>query len=191
MAETTGKAVEAPAPRLETLYCERVVPELMARFGLKNPLAAPRIEKIVVSMGVGRAVQDRKYLEEAQNVLRAISGQQPVPTLARKSVAGFHLRKGAPIGCKVTLRRQRMYEFLDRLISVTVPRIRDFQGLDPDSFDGTGNYNMGIEEHGVFAEADLVEFDNNYGLNVTICTSTNADQEAFELLRLLGMPFRQ
>jgi len=188
--ETAQDEAKLAEPRLKARYREQVVPQLMERFGYRSGLAVPRLEKIVLNMGVGQAAQDAKYLDEAKEALRVISGQQPVVTLARKSVAGFHVRQGQPIGCKVTLRRRRMYEFLDRVISIVIPRIRDFHGLSVDSFDGTGNYTVGIEEHFVFPEADVDQFEHSMGLDVTICTTAGTDQEAFELLSRLGMPFR-
>jgi len=178
-------------PRLKTRFRQQVVPELMNRLGLRHPLAVPRLSKVVLSIGVGQAKQDAKLLEEAQQVLSAISGQKPIVTRARKSVAGFLLRKGVPIGCKVTLRGARMYEFLDRLISIVLPRIRDFHGLPTDSFDGRGNYTLGITEHIVFPEPDPDAAAHLYGLNVTLCTTAKTDAQARELLSLLGMPFRR
>ncbi len=170
---------------------QEVVPRLMERFGLDNPLAVPRLEKIVLNMGVGEAVSDQTAMADAVQTLRAISGQQPVVTLARQSVAGFHLRQGMAVGCKVTIRGTRMYEFLDRLMSIALPRVRDFRGLSPDAFDGTGNYSLGVEEVAVFPELDLDKLKRIYGMDVTIVTTASVDQEALELLTLLGMPFRQ
>ena len=191
-AEAAAQAPAAPPePRLQKQYRETLLPQLMERLNLGNPLAAPRIEKITISMGVGRAKDEEKFLQEAQTVLSTIAGQKPVVTRARKSVAGFGIRAGLPIGCKVTLRRRRMYEFLDRLISIVMPRIRDFRGLSTDSFDGTGNYSLGLSEHYVFPEVDPDVVDNVYGMDITICTSARTDPEARELLTLLGMPFRQ
>lgn len=194
-AQTKEKAqeqqVEAPEPRLKTYYRDTVVPQLMESSGYKNRLAVPRLEKIVLNMGMGRATEDRSLIDEAQKVLSTVSGQEPVVTLARKNVAGFHLRGGMAIGAKVTLRRSRMYEFLDRLISVVMPRIRDFRGLSPNSLDGTGNYSLGINEHFVFPEISADDYEEAFGLDVTICTSAGTNREAFELLRLMGMPFRR
>ena len=178
-------------PRAKVRFEQEALPGLMERLGVKNRLAVPRLEKIVLNMGVGRATQDQKLLEDAQLVLASVSGQKPVVTRARKSVAGFQLREGDAVGCKVTLRGRRMYEFFDRLISVVLPRIRDFQGLSPNSFDGHGGYSLGIREHIVFPETDPDAVSGSYGMDVTICTSAKSDPEALELLRLLGMPFRQ
>jgi large subunit ribosomal protein L5 len=183
-------APQAP-PRLLAHYRQAVVPELMKRLGRDNPLAVPALSKIVLNMGVGKAKEDQKYMKEAQYVLKTISGQQPVVTRAKRSVAGFGLRAGATIGTKVTIRGRRMYEFLDRLMSVVMPRIRDFRGISADSFDGHGNYSLGIREHIVFPEIDPDATDGIYGLDITICTTAKTDPEALELLRLLGMPFRQ
>jgi len=192
MSETaTDKTTQSPEPRLLARFRGEVAPELMSRLGLSNPLAVPRVSKIVLSMGVGRAKDDEKILAEAQSVLSAVSGQRPVVTTARRSVAGFGVRAGARIGCKVTLRRRRMYEFLDRLISIVLPRIRDFRGLSTDSFDGHGNYTLGVREHFVFPEVDPDSVSNVYGMDVTICTTAKTDPEALELLTLLGMPFRR
>ncbi len=199
MSEQTEQATEQEAPgrqehyqpRLKVQYREEVVPRLRERFGLENDLAAPRLSKIVLNIGVGEAVEDSAALEDAAETLRVVTGQQPVITRARQSVAGFHLREGRPIGVKVTLRRERMYEFLDRLISVALPRVRDFRGLPPDSFDGTGNYSLGIDEAGVFPELDLDSLNYIFGMDVTIVTTARNDQEAYELLSMLGMPFRR
>ena len=190
MAQQVEQKTEAAEPRLRLIYRQHVVPALMERFGYGNRLAAPRLIKITLNCGVGQATEDRKYLEEAVQALRVVSGQQPVTTRARKSVAGFHLREGVPIGCKVTLRRRRMYEFLDRLTSVVLPRIRDFHGLSPDSLDGTGNFSIGIREHFVFPEVNVDDFERTIGMDVSVCTSARTDEEALALLRLLGMPFR-
>ena len=178
-------------PRLRAFYAEEVVPQLMERFGLTNRLAAPRLQKVVLNIGVGEAVLDAAALQDAVATLRAVAGQQPVITRARRSVAGFRLRQGNPIGCKVTLRRDRMCEFLDRLISVVLPRVRDFRGLSADAFDGTGNFSLGIADSSVFPELDLDSVKNVFGLDVTIVTTARTDQEGYELLRLLGMPFRR
>ena len=192
MSETAENAVaEDYRPRLKVYYQEEVVPRLMERFGLKNRLALARMDKIVLNIGVGEAAADANVLQDGVEILRLISGQQPVVTRARRSVAGFHLREGTPIGCKVTLRSDRMYEFLDRLISVAVPRGRDFRGLSPNSFDGTGNYSLGLEEAAIFPELDLDALKNIYGLDVTLVTTAKTDREGYELLSLLGMPFRR
>ncbi len=178
-------------PRLLTRFRQETVAQLMKRLGLENALAVPALSKIALNIGVGSAKDDEKVLKEACLVLSTASGQKAITTIARKSVAGFALRAGATIGCKVTLRRRRMYEFLDRLISVVLPRIRDFRGLSTDSFDGHGNYSLGIREHFVFPEMDPDAVDNVYGMDVTICTTARTDPEALELLSLLGMPFRR
>jgi len=192
MSETTETTTaQAVPPRLKTYYEQEVVPRLMQRFGLKNRLAAPRLEKIVLNMGVGEAISDQTAMEDAILTLRSITGQQPVRTRARHSVAGFRLRRGMIVGCKVTLRGARMYEFLDRLISTALPRVRDFRGLSADSFDGTGNYSLGIEEAAVFPELDLDKLKTIRGLDITIVTTARTDEEGRELLTLLGMPFRQ
>ncbi len=179
------------APRLKTFYAEEVVPAMMERFGLENRMAVPKLVKIVLNIGVGEAASDQNVLEDALSTLRTVSGQQPVVTRSRRSIAGFHLRQGVPLGCKVTLRAERMYEFLDRLISIVLPRVRDFRGLPPGAFDGSGNYSLGIRESVVFPELDLDKLNSLHGMNITIATTAGTDQEAFELLRMLGMPFRR
>jgi large subunit ribosomal protein L5 len=184
-------ATEKLTPRLKVHYTEQVVPRMMERFGWGNRLAVPRLCRIVVNMGIGEAVSDQNAMADAVETLRVITGQQPVVTRARRSVAGFRLRQGMSVGCKVTLRGDRMYEFLDRLISIALPRMRDFRGLAPDSFDGTGNYSLGLQESVVFSELDLDKLKNIYGMDITIVTTAQRDQEALELLRLMGMPFRQ
>ena len=192
MSETADTTVaQARKPRLKAYFHEQIIPAMMERFALDNRMAVPRVSRIVLNMGIGQAASDKNALEDAVATLRAITGQQPITTRARRSVAGFHLRQGMPIGCKVTLRGGRMYEFLDRLISTVLPRVRDFRGLSPDSFDGTGNYSLGIQESVVFPELDLDSLKNIYGMDITIVTTARTDQEAFELLRLMGMPFRQ
>jgi large subunit ribosomal protein L5 len=180
----------AYVPRLERLYRESVVPELRARFGYTNPMAVPRLVKITLNMGVGEAASDRKIIESAVADLARISGQKPIVTRARRSVASFKIREGWPIGCKVTLRRARMYEFLDRLINVALPRVRDFRGLNPRGFDGRGNYSLGIREQIIFPEIDYDKIDALRGLDVTITTSTESDEEARELLRAFSFPLR-
>ena len=177
-------------PRLMERYQREIVPELAKRLGRSNPLSLPRLEKIVVNMGVGKALQDKKYLEEAMDALSLITGQKPVVTRARKSVAAFRVRRGMAIGCMVTLRRQRMYEFLDRLIALALPRVRDFRGFNPRAFDGHGNYNLGLSEQFVFPELNPDRYSRPQGMNITIVTTTNSDEEARLLLQLLGMPFR-
>ncbi|NLW51038.1 MAG: 50S ribosomal protein L5 [Candidatus Brocadiaceae bacterium] len=192
MSDTAPTTQAAPyVPRLKDYYARQVVPQLMERYGLKNPLAAPRLVKIVLNMGIGEAVADQNAMADALLTLRTITGQQPVVTKARRSEAGFRVRRGVPLGCKVTLRGGRMYEFLDRLISIALPRVRDFRGLSVDSFDGSGNYSLGLRECVVFPELDLDKLKNLYGLDITIVTTARTDQEALELLSLFGMPFRR
>jgi large subunit ribosomal protein L5 len=182
---------EAPAvPRLMERYEKEVLPALAKELGRTNRLSLPRLLKIVVNMGVGEATQEKKYLEDATDAMKLIVGQKPVITLSRKSIAGFRLREGMAIGCKVTLRGKRMYEFLDRLISLAIPRVRDFRGLDPDGFDGNGNYNMGLTETLVFPALNPDKFTRQQGMNITLVTSAERDNEARELLRRLGMPMR-
>ncbi len=176
--------------RLQDLYKSTIASQMVKEFGYKNQMAVPRMVKVVVSMGVGRACQDKKLLDSAKKDLTLIAGQQPVVRKARKSVSNFKLRQGQEIGLKVTLRRVRMYEFMDRLISLAIPRVRDFQGLDPDSFDGRGNYSMGLNEQSVFPEIDTGAIENTQGMNVTFVTTANTDEEARRLLTLFGMPFR-
>jgi large subunit ribosomal protein L5 len=171
-------------------YQTEVVPALMERFGYKNIMEVPRFEKIVLNIGVGEATQDPKALEAAVRDLETISGQKPVISHAKKSVAAFKLRAGMAIGCKVTLRGDRMFEFFDRLVSIALPRIRDFRGLSPASFDGRGNYSLGLREQLVFPEIDYDKIDKVRGLMVTIGTTAETDEEAYELLKLMGMPFR-
>jgi large subunit ribosomal protein L5 len=176
--------------RLIEHYREVVAPELQKRFSYENPMQVPRIEKIVINMAVGKAVQDAKKLTNATNELAKISGQKPALCRARKSVANFKLREGMPIGCKVTLRRRRMYEFLDRLVNVALPRVRDFQGVSPNSFDGRGNYSLGLREQLIFPEIEYDRIDKLRGMQVTIATSARNDEEARRLLQMMGMPFR-
>ncbi len=183
-------SISAP-PRLKERYLTEVLPKLKERFGIRNNLAVPRLDRIVVSMGLGKAIENRARIDAAVKDLATITGQRPVVTLARKSVAGFKVRKGMPVGCMVTLRRERMYEFLDRLISIAIPRIRDFRGLNPKSFDGHGNYNMGLSDQTVFPEIDAGQVEFYQGMNVTILTTARTDEQGYELLRLLGMPFRR
>jgi len=184
-------AEEKYVPRLKKKYKEEVVPALMKKFGYKNVMQVPKIEKIVVNMGVGEAVQNIKELENAMNDLALITGQKPSVRRAKRSEAGFKLRKGMPIGAKVTLRRDRMWDFLDRLISMALPRVRDFKGLSPKSFDGRGNYNFGLEEQTVFPEIDYDKVDKIRGMNITIVTSAKTDEEAKALLEALCFPFRK
>ena len=178
------------APRLRERYENDILPALAEKLGRKNRLSLPRLVKIVVGMGVGAAVADKKALDQSTSALAQITGQRPAVTKARKSVAGFRLREGMAIGCKVTLRRTRMYEFLDRLISLAIPRVRDFRGLNPKAFDGHGNYSLGLSEQLVFPEINPDKFTHIQGMNVTMVTSTDSDEEAFELLQGFGMPFQ-
>jgi large subunit ribosomal protein L5 len=180
----------ATTPRLLEKYEKEVLPALAAELRRNNRLSLPRLTKIVINMGVGSAIAEKKHLEEATDALKLLSGQKPVVTLGRKSIAGFRLREGMAIGCKVTLRGKRMYEFLDRLISLALPRVRDFRGLDPDAFDGHGNYNLGLAEQLVFPELNPDKYSRPQGMNVTLVTSTNRDDEARELLRRMGLPLR-
>lgn len=180
---------ESYAPRLKALYDETIRDDLLRAFGYSNPMQAPRLEKIVINMGVGEAVQDRKRLTNAVQELAAITGQRPVSTKARKSIAGFKLRDGMAIGCKVTLRRNRMYEFLDRLITVALPRVRDFRGVKGRSFDGRGNYALGIKEQIIFPEIDYDKVDEVRGMDVVICTTATNDEQAKALLAKFNMPF--
>jgi len=176
--------------RLREHYEKTVKPNLMKEFGYKNPLQAPRLDKIVVNMGVGEAVQDQKRIEAAVQDLSLITGQKPVVTRAKKSIATFKLREGMPIGVKVTLRKQRMYEFLDRLLTVALPRVRDFRGVSPKSFDGRGNYTLGLKEQIVFPEIDYDKVDQVRGMDVVIVTTAKSDDEARALLRGFDMPFQ-
>lgn len=178
-------------PRMREFYQKQVVPALMAKHGLKNVMQAPRLDKIVLNTGVGKAVQDSKLIDEAVTVLQNISGQKPVVTRAKKAISNFKLRKNLPIGVKVTLRGERMYEFFDRLVSVTMPRIRDFKGISRKSFDGHGNYTLGIKEQIVFAEVDRDKITNITGLDVCICTTAGRDDLGLALLEEMGMPFRK
>jgi large subunit ribosomal protein L5 len=184
-------ATETYIPRLKQRYASDVTRTLTERFGYSSPMRVPRVEKITLNMGVGDAKQNAKSLDEAVEQLSIIAGQKPVVTRAKKSIAGFKLREGMAIGCKVTLRGARMWEFLDRLTTLALPRVRDFRGLNPGSFDGRGNYSMGVREQIIFPEIDYDRIDTVRGLDVTITTSAPTDDEARELLRALGMPFRE
>src|SRR5918912_4003579 len=175
--------------RLQERYESEVKPALMQEFGYKNPMQVPRLDKIVINMGVGEAVQDAKKIDAAVGDLSAITGQRPVVIKARQSIATFKLRQGMPIGVKVTLRKERMYEFLDRLITVALPRVRDFRGVSPKSFDGRGNYTLGIREQLIFPEIDFNKVDKTRGLNISIVTTARNDDQARSLLKALGMPF--
>lgn len=182
---------EAVAPRLKTRYNEEVRKALVEKFGYKNPMQVPRLVKVTLSMGVGEATKDVKLLDAAEVELSAIAGQKPKRTRATKSISQFKVREGMPIGCFVTLRGDRMYEFLDRLIAIAIPRIRDFRGLPTKSFDGRGNYAMGIKEHLIFMELDHSKIAKERGMNLVIVTSAKSDEEALELLRQIGLPFRE
>jgi large subunit ribosomal protein L5 len=178
-------------PRLLEHYRETLRDDLRRRFNYANPMQIPRLEKIVVNMGVGEATQDQKKLQNATRELSLITGQKPAICRARKSVANFKLRAGMPIGCKVTLRRERMYEFLDRLVTIALPRVRDFRGLNPKSFDGRGNYALGLREQIIFPEINYDDVDETRGMDVIICTTAKTDEEARALLEGFQMPFRQ
>jgi large subunit ribosomal protein L5 len=199
-APETAKGAEAKAvkedlgdyrPRMIDYYRRQIVPQLMKRFSYKSTMQVPRLEKIIVNMGVGDAVEDQKLMEHAADDMSAITGQKPQVTRAKKSISNFKLRKGIPIGCRVTLRRWRMYEFLDRFISLAVPRIRDFRGLNDRSFDGRGNYSIGLKEQIIFPEINYDKVDKVRGMNITFVTTAPTDEEAYELLQAFGMPFRK
>jgi large subunit ribosomal protein L5 len=195
MAETAETAEAANGsdyqPRLQTFYRDVVVPRLTEQFGYANPLMVPRLDKIVLNMGVGEAVADSKKVQSAAEDLARIAGQKAVVTKARTSIATYKLRQGMPIGAKVTLRKQRMFEFFDRLVTVALPRVRDFRGLNPKSFDGRGNYALGIKEHIIFPEIDYDKVDQVWGMDVVVCTTARTDDEARALLGALNFPFRQ
>jgi large subunit ribosomal protein L5 len=176
--------------RLKTLYKDKVVPALMQEFNYKNAMQVPRLDKIVINLGLGEAIQNAKVLDAAQAELAALAGQKPVVTRAKKSIANFKLRAGMPIGCKVTLRRDRMYEFFDRLVNVALPRIRDFRGVSGKSFDGRGTYALGIREQIIFPEIDYDKIDKIRGMNIVIGTTAKTDEEGKALLKMMGMPFR-
>lgn len=176
--------------RLQEFYQKKVVPELMAKFGYKNVMQVPRITRITLNMGVGEALADKKVIDSAMGDMEKISGQKPIMTRARKSVAAFKVRENWPIGCKVSLRRKRMYEFLDRLITIAIPRIRDFRGLSSRSFDGRGNYSMGVKEQIIFPEIDYDKIDALRGMDITITTSAGSDEEARALLQAFNFPIK-
>jgi len=176
--------------RLEKVYKEQIVPKLMERFGYKNVMQVPRLSKVTLNMGVGEAVGNKKIMENALADMANIAGQKPVTTLARKSIATFKIRDGWPIGCKVTLRRNRMYEFVDRLVNIALPRVRDFRGVGGRSFDGRGNYNMGIKEQIIFPEIDFDQVDAMRGMDIAITTTARTDEEAKALLEAFSFPFR-
>ncbi|MDX2145603.1 MAG: 50S ribosomal protein L5 [Rhodospirillaceae bacterium] len=177
--------------RLREHYEKVVKPALVAKFGYKNVMAVPKLTKIVINMGVGEASQDRKKIEGAVDNLAAIAGQKPIITRARKAIANFKLRENQPVGCTVTLRKARMYEFLDRLVNIALPRVRDFRGLPPKAFDGAGNYNVGLKEQIVFPEINYDKVDKVRGMNITICTTARTDDEARALLEAFQMPFQK
>ena len=176
--------------RLKEYYSNTVVPELVKQFGYNSVMEVPRIEKITLNMGVGEAVADKKVMEHAVSDLEKIAGQKPVVTVARKSIAGFKIRDNYPVGCKVTLRRDQMFEFLDRLVTIALPRVRDFRGVNGKSFDGRGNYNMGVREQIIFPEIEYDKIDTLRGLNITITTTAKTDEEAKALLALFKFPFK-
>lgn len=176
--------------RLLEQYKQEITPKLIDKFGYKNIMQVPKLEKIIVNIGVGEAIQNPKALDGAVNDLKVITGQKPIITKAKKSIAGFKLREGMPIGCKVTLRGERMYDFLNRLVNIVLPRVRDFRGISPQAFDGRGNYSLGIKEQTIFPEIEYDKIDKIRGLEVIIVTSAKTDEEARELLKSMGMPFR-
>jgi large subunit ribosomal protein L5 len=178
-------------PRLKEKYQKEVVPELMKEFSYKSIMQVPKLDKIVLNVGLGEALQNIKLLDAAQNELTLISGQKAVVTKSKKAIAGFKLRKDLPIGCKVTLRKSKMYEFLDRMISVALPRIRDFRGISPKSFDGHGNYALGVKEQFIFPEIDYDKVEMVHGMDIIICTTAKTDEESKALLKHLGMPFKK
>ena len=182
---------DAYKPRMKKLYEDSIIKAMTEKFGYKNVMQVPRIEKIVLNMGVGEATQDKKKVEQAAAEMTAIAGQKAVVTKAKKSIAQFKLREGMPIGCKVTLRRERMYEFLDRFVTIALPRVRDFRGLSDKSFDGRGNYATGLKEQLIFPEISYDQVDKIRGMDVIVTTTANTDDEARELLRLFGFPFPQ
>ncbi len=179
------------ATRLKERYTNEVAPALAKEFGITNPMAIPRLEKIVINMGLGEAIANAKIVDTAADELRAVSGQKPVTTRAKKSIASFKLRQGMPIGSMVTLRGERMYEFFDRLVSIALPRVRDFRGVSPKAFDGRGNYTLGVRDQLIFPEIDFNKVDKTRGMNISIVTTARDDEQARALLRALGMPFRQ
>jgi len=177
--------------RLKEKYKNEIVPGLMKKFGYRNVMQVPKLEKIVVNVGVGDAIQNVKLLDSAVSDLASITGQKPAIKRAKKAISNFKLKAGMPIGCMVTLRKNHMYEFFDRLVNVAIPRVRDFRGTSPTSFDGRGNYNLGVEEQIIFPEIDYDKVEKIRGMNITICTTAKTDEEGFELLKAMGMPFRR
>ena len=184
-----GAATDGHEPRLRRRYLDEVVPKLREEFGIDNPMAVPRIEKVSLNIGLGEASRNFKLLEAAQVELGQIAGQHAVMTRAKKSIAAFKLREGMPIGCRVTLRQERMWEFLDRLIAIALPRVRDFRGVSTKAFDGRGNYTLGVKDHLIFPEVDAAKVEGSKGMNITIVTTAGNDERARFLLRELGMPF--
>jgi large subunit ribosomal protein L5 len=180
-----------PPPRLRGVYEREIRQKMTEQFGYKNPMQVPGLDKVVINMGIGEAVADRKKVESAAGDLALISGQKPVITKSRKAISTYKLRENQPIGCKVTLRKTRMYEFLDRLITIALPRVRDFRGLNPKSFDGRGNYSLGLKEHIVFPEIDYDKVAEVWGMDITVCTTARTDEEARALLAAFNFPFRQ
>ncbi|MCE5194595.1 MAG: 50S ribosomal protein L5 [Nitrospiraceae bacterium] len=189
--EVKKDAKESGQPRLKTKYIKEIIPAMMKEFTYSNIMQVPKIEKVVLNVGLGEAIQNIKILENAQKELGTITGQKAVITKAKKAIAGFKLRKGMPIGCKVTLRGAVMYEFLDRFISLALPRVRDFKGVPPKSFDGKGNYSIGVKEQFMFPEIEYDKVDTVHGMDITICTTAKTDKESKALLTYMGMPFRK
>jgi large subunit ribosomal protein L5 len=185
MAET------AYIPKLRTQFDKEIRTKLTEQFGYKNPMQVPTLDKVVLNMGIGEAVNDRKKVELAAADLALIAGQKPIITYSRKAIATYKLREGQPIGCKVTLRKARMYEFIDRLVNIALPRVRDFRGLNPKSFDGRGNYSLGLKEHIVFPEIDFDKSGESWGMDITVCTTAPNDEQARALLTAFNFPFRQ
>jgi large subunit ribosomal protein L5 len=179
------------AARLKERYTKEVAPAIAKEFDIKNPMAIPRLEKVVINMGMGEAIANAKILDTAADEIRSLTGQKPVITKAKKSIASFKLRQGMPIGVMVTLRGERMYEFFDRLVSIALPRVRDFRGVSPKAFDGRGNYTLGVKEQLIFPEIDFNKVDKTRGMNISIVTTARNDEQARSLLKALGMPFRQ
>jgi len=177
--------------RLKEKYKKEIIPALMKKFGYKNVMQVPKLEKIVINIGVGEAIQNVKLLDSAMSDLSNITGQKPAIRRAKKAISNFKLKAGMPIGCMVTLRKNRMYEFFDRLVNVAIPRIRDFRGTSPKSFDGRGNYNLGLEEQIIFPEIEYDKVEKIRGMNITVCSTAKTDEEAFEFLKAMGMPFRR
>lgn len=184
-------SIDKYVPRLKENYYKEIVPKLMKHFNYKNIMQVPKLEKIIVHVSLGEAIQNIKLLDAAQKQLALIAGQRAVVTRAKKALAAFKLKKGMPIGCKLSLRRDRMYEFLDKLISLVLPRIRDFKGLSPKSFDGRGNYSFGVKEQFIFPEIDYDKVEMIHGMDITICTTAKTDEEALALLKEFGMPYRK